>query len=167
MTGYLFSREFAHILSRINEFNMPVALSHLSIVPHIVVSELFSIGSVNGLSPIWHQTIIQTKAGLLSIRPLGTNFGEIWTKIQNFSSRKMQMKILSAKWWPFCPGLGIDLRRTTNAQHNKTSLPNHYAEIAYCNIGGHGASDKSSRRIPPCQKDNKLIKSLKSQQTTP
>ena len=32
------------------------------------------------------------------------NFGEISIKIQNFSLVKMHLKILSAKWQPFCPG---------------------------------------------------------------
>ena len=41
---------------------------------------------------------------LLSIGPLETNFGEILIKIQNFSFWKMHLKILSAKWGPFCPG---------------------------------------------------------------
>ena len=49
-----------------------------------------SIGSDNGFSLIWRQTIIYTNAGLLSIGPLGTNFSEIWIEIQNFSL--MQLK---------------------------------------------------------------------------
>ena len=63
-----------------------------------------SIGSDNGLPPIRHQDIVWTRAGLLSIRPLGTNFSEILIKVQNFSFTKKHLKILSAKWWPFCPG---------------------------------------------------------------
>ena len=62
------------------------------------------ICSDNGLSPIRRQDIIWTNAGSLSIGPLGINFIEILTKIQNFSFKKMQMKISSAKWRPFCPG---------------------------------------------------------------
>ena len=52
-----------------------------------------SIGSDNGVLPIRGQAIIWTSAGLLSIGPLGTNFSEILTKIQNFSFTKMHMKI--------------------------------------------------------------------------
>ena len=55
-----------------------------------------SIGSDNGVSPI---------------RPSGTNFSEILIKIQNFSFTKMQLKISSAKWRPFCPG-GEELRKS-------------------------------------------------------
>ena len=36
----------------------------------------FSIGSDNGLSPVWRQAITWTNAKLLSIRPLGTNLSE-------------------------------------------------------------------------------------------
>ena len=63
-----------------------------------------SIGSDNGLSPIRHQAIIWTNAWSWSIGPLGTNFSEILIKIQDFSFMKMHLKILSAKWRPFCPG---------------------------------------------------------------
>ena len=52
------------------------------------------IGSGNGLSPIWHQAIIWTSTGLLSIGPSGTNFSEILTKIQKFSFTKMHLTIL-------------------------------------------------------------------------
>ena len=63
-----------------------------------------SIGSGNGLSPGRRQAIIWNNAGLLSIGPLGTSFSEIRIEIQNFSFTKMHLKILSAKWQPFCPG---------------------------------------------------------------
>ena len=44
---------------------------------HIYVSKLTNIGSDNGLSPGRRQAIISTKAGILLIGPLGTNFVEI------------------------------------------------------------------------------------------
>ena len=66
-----------------------------------------SIGSDNGLSPIRRQAIIWTSAGLLSIRPLGTNFNEILTQIQNFSFMKLHLKMSSAKWRQFCLGLNV------------------------------------------------------------
>ena len=63
--------------------------------------------SGNGLSPVWRQAITWTNADLLSIRPLGTNFSEIWIKIQKFSFTKIHLKsvickmaaILSRKKW--------------------------------------------------------------------
>ena len=55
-----------------------------------------SIGSDNGLAP--------NSAGLLSFKPLGTNVSKILMKIWNFSFTKVHLKILSAKWRPFCSG---------------------------------------------------------------
>ena len=46
-------------------------------VTYICVSKLAIIGSDNGLSPDRRQAIIGTKAGILLIGPLGTNFSEI------------------------------------------------------------------------------------------
>ena len=63
-----------------------------------------SIGSDNGLSPDRHQAIFWTNAGILFIRPLGTNISESWFKISNFSFMKMYSKTSSVKWRPFCPG---------------------------------------------------------------
>ena len=72
-------------------------LTHWCQVPHIYVSPIYAIiGSDNGLSPGWRQTIIWTNAGLLSIELLGTNFGEIWIRILS-SFNKMHLKLSSAK----------------------------------------------------------------------
>ena len=67
------------------------------LVPHIRVSELGSIGSGNGLSPVRRQAISWTNVDLLSIGPLRTNFREIRIKIEKFSCMKMHSKISSAK----------------------------------------------------------------------
>ena len=74
---------------------------------HICVSNLTTIGSVDGLSPGRRQAITQTNAGNLLIGPLGTNFSEILIKIPTFSFKKMRLKVLSAKWRPFCLGLHV------------------------------------------------------------
>ena len=60
-----------------------VSLSHSAVLHYIDLGNSLTQG--NGLSPAWHQAITWTKAHLLSIGPLGTNFSEIWIKIQNFS----------------------------------------------------------------------------------
>ena len=73
----------------------------------ICVSELFIIGSDNGLSPGRRQAIIWTNAGILSIGPLGTNFSEIFIECHTFSLKKMHLKISSGKWRPFCIGLNV------------------------------------------------------------
>ena len=64
-------------------------------------------GLDNGLSPGRHQAIIQTNAGILLIGPLGTNFSEILIGIQILSFTKMDLKMPSAKWCPFCFGLSV------------------------------------------------------------
>ena len=66
-------------------------------MPHICVSESGESGSDNGLSPIWHQSITSTNAGLLSIQTSGTNSSEIRIKVQNISFMKMCLKMSSAK----------------------------------------------------------------------
>ena len=66
-----------------------------------------SIDSDNGLSLIRRQAIIWFKEDLLLIGPLGTNFSEIWIKIQIFPLKKMHLKRSSAKCRPFCHGLNL------------------------------------------------------------
>ena len=86
----------------------PRSMSHLvSLAPmgklrgrvmYICVSKVTLIGSENGLSPDWRQTIIWTNAGILSIRSLGTNCSEILCEIHTFPFKKMHLKMSSAKW---------------------------------------------------------------------
>ena len=80
-------------------------LTHWGWVTHICVGNLTIIGSDNGLSPGRRQAIIWTKAGILLIGPLGTNFSENSIEILTFSFTKMRLKVSSAKWRPFCLGL--------------------------------------------------------------
>ena len=74
---------------------------------HICVSDLTIIGSDNGLLPDRRQAITRTNAGILFIRPLGTNFSEILIEILLFSLKKMPLKVSSAIRWPF--GLGLNV----------------------------------------------------------
>ena len=76
-------------------------LTHWGRVTHICVSKLTIIGSDNGLAPGRRQAFIWTNAGILLVRPLGTNFNEILIGVQTFSFRKMELKMSSAKWRPF------------------------------------------------------------------
>ena len=87
-------------------------LTHWGRVTHICVSDLTSIGSDNGLSPGRRQAIIRTNAGILLIRPLGTNFIEFLVEILIFSFKKMRLKVSSAKRRSFCLGLN-ELRPNT------------------------------------------------------
>ena len=79
----------------------------------ICVSKLNIIGSDDGLSPIRRQAIIWTTAGILLIRPLRTNFSEIFIEVYTFSFKKMHSKMSSGKWRPFCLGLNV-LRQYSN-----------------------------------------------------
>ena len=74
---------------------------------HICVSDLTSVGSDNGLSPGLRQAIIRTNAGIVLIRPLGTNFSEFLVEILKFSFKKMRLKVSSAKRRPFCLGPNV------------------------------------------------------------
>ena len=71
------------------------------------LSDLTIIGSDNGLSPGRRQAIIRTNAGILLIRPLGTNFSEILIEILLLSFKKIRFKVSSAKRRPFCLGLNV------------------------------------------------------------
>ena len=85
-----------------------VSLNHWGRVTHICVSDLTIIGSDNGLLPGRRQAIIWTNAGILLNGPLGTNFSEILIGIKIFSfKKKMRLKMLSAKWCPFCLGINV------------------------------------------------------------
>ena len=46
----------------------------------------------NGLLPVLHQAIVLPNADILWTEPVGTNFREIWIKIQ-FSSKKISSKM--------------------------------------------------------------------------
>ena len=74
---------------------------------YICVGELAIIGSDNGLAPGRRQAIIRTKAGILLIEPLRTNFSEISIEIHTFSFKEMHLKMSSGKWRPFCLGLNV------------------------------------------------------------
>ena len=89
-------------------------LTHWGRVTHICVGNLTIIASDNGLSPGRRQAIIRTNAGILLIRPLGTNFSEFLVEILIFSFKKMRLKVSSAKRRPFCLGLNVSTERLTN-----------------------------------------------------
>ena len=84
-----------------------ILLTHWGRVTHIRVAYLTTIASGNGLSPSRRQAIIWTNAGMLLIRPLGTNFSEILIEIHTFSFKKMHLKMSSAKRRPFWLGLNV------------------------------------------------------------
>ena len=89
------------------------SLTHWARLTHICVGNLTIIGSDNGLSPGRRQAIIWTYARVVLIGILGTNFNEILIEIHAFSFKKINLKISSGKWWPFCLGLNVLKRRTS------------------------------------------------------
>ena len=98
-------------------------LTHWGRMTHICVSKLTIIGLDNGLSPGWRKAIIWTNAGILLIGPLGANFSEILIEILTFSFKKIQFKVSSGKWRPFCLGL-IGLK----ARYKGSSVNNNFQE---------------------------------------
>ena len=64
-------------------------------------------GSENGLSPDRHQAIIWTNAGLVLIKSTRTNFCEIWIKVKQFLSKKINLKISSSNWRLFFLDLNV------------------------------------------------------------
>ena len=61
-------------------------------------------------------------AVILLIGSLGTNFSEILVEIQTFSFKKMQLKMSSAKWHPFCLDLNV-LSDCSVSTRSYSSLP--------------------------------------------
>ena len=56
---------------------------------------------------------------------LRTKFGETWINTQQFSFKKIQLKLSSAKWRPFCLGRNVlmhDTRRCIHVAIKRTSL---------------------------------------------
>ena len=82
-------------------------LTHWGRVTHICIRKITIIGSDNGLSPGRCQAIIWSSVAILLIGPLGTNFSEILIDIYIFSFKKMDLKMSSGKWRPFCLGLNV------------------------------------------------------------
>ena len=100
---------------------MRKCLTHWGRVTHICVSKLSSIASDNGLSPVRRQAIIWTNAGILLIGPWVTNFSELLIDIHTFSFKKIDLKMSSAKWRPFCLGLNV-LNHISHQHHQRRCL---------------------------------------------
>ena len=82
-------------------------LTHWDRVTHIYIRNLSIISSNNGLSPVRRQAIIWTNGWIFVIVRLGTKFSDILIEICTFSFTKMNFKMSSGKWWPFCLGLNV------------------------------------------------------------
>ena len=126
-----------------NDFtSLWIHLTHWGRVTHICVSDLTSIGSDNGLSPGRRQAIIRNNAGILLIRPLGTNFSELLVEILIFSFKKMRLKVSSAKRRPFCLGLNefksvMLFRRAQGNEYKSMALIEAQTCVVHINKGIH------------------------------
>ena len=78
------------------------------------------------------QAIIWTNDGLLLNEPLGRNFSEIRMKTWQFSFKKMNLKMSSAKWWPFC----LNSRYHTSS-HQSSQRQGKYLEKLRATILSH------------------------------
>ena len=112
---------------------------------HICVIKPTTIDLDKGLLPGLCQAIISTNAWILLILTLGTNFSEILSEIHTFSFKKMHLKLLSEKWWQFCPGLYGLKDLADKYTNSEISLPEKLITmlelplpdgIPYCNYSG-------------------------------
>ena len=80
---------------------------------HTTMHAILQFHSIKSLRPSdaympgRRQAIIRANAGILLIRPLGTNFNEFLVEILIFSFTEIRLKVSSAKWRPFCLGLNV------------------------------------------------------------
>ena len=84
--------------TRIQEYFFTWAFYFDSLKPTVNKETIICSGS--GSSGRRHD-IIWTKAGILLIRPLGTNFNEMSIELHTFAFKKIRLKMPSGKWWPF------------------------------------------------------------------
>ena len=109
-------------------------ITHWGRVMHICVSNLTSICSDNGLSPGRHQAIIWTNAGILLIRPLGTNLWNINRNSYIFT-KYMHLKMSSGKRWPFCLRLDVlSYRSLSTTQDSSPHVVSYHFQISLINL---------------------------------
>ena len=70
-------RECKYIFVFPHKYSVHKGLTHQDQVRHTCINKQHIIGSDKGLLPVWCQAIIWTKAGLILVGSLGTNFSEI------------------------------------------------------------------------------------------
>ena len=111
------------VTSNILDFVQYSYISVDSLRLHICISKLNIISSDNGFCTGQYQAIIWTNAGILLTWPLGTNFSEMLIKIHTFSFKKMQVKMLSVKWWTFCLSLNVLTQRGLDTLGDSLHMP--------------------------------------------
>ena len=113
----------------VNTLSSASALTHWGGLTYICASKLITIVSDNGLVPVWRQVITWTNAGILLIGPFRTHFSEILMVIHTFPFKKMHLKMLTGKWWPFCLGVNVLTHwgRDKMAAVSQTTLSNAFS----------------------------------------
>ena len=109
---------------------------------HICVSELITTVSDNGLSPGQRQAIIPSNAGTLLNGTLGTNFSEKLIAIHTFSFKKIHLKMLSAKWCPFChvdtlPNTSLSWPSIDKTRDHSVHASSQWEMALHCNAISH------------------------------
>ena len=144
-------KKIGHFWTLVAAVSSKTPLTHWGRVTHICASELTIIGSDNGLSPSRRQAMVWTSAGILLIRPSGTNFSE--SKSMFFSFKKMNLKMSSAKCRPFDPINQLKISPTTSSSEiviatiftfQWCSIPRHMAFV----LGLHKCSLQATMDHP-------------------
>ena len=104
------------------------------------------------------QATIWTNAGILLIRPLGTNSSELLIEIHTFSFKKMHLKMLSGKWQPLCLGLNVLNLRALNFQcfititsllfcYECCPIATFHAKCMHCGLAGVSTNNGSNLQL--------------------
>ena len=101
---------------------------HICIIKHTIIR------SDNGSAPSQCQAIIWTKAGILLIWPMGTNFNEILMEIYTFSFKKMLLKMLSGKCQPFCVSLNVLIIPQASTIDHQSLMPDSELWAFFCDF---------------------------------
>ena len=109
-----------------------IILSNLPCCRIFASMNWIGIGSNNGLSPVRRQVITLTNTDSLSIEPSGTNFSEIWTKIQ--LSAVITRSNLSRYYIRHCDNSGRKWVRFEN--HNRHPIPRPHGRAMGCLLWG-------------------------------
>ena len=111
--------------AKIKLFNICLKIAHLTNwgrVTHICIGELTIIGSDNGLSPGWRQSIIWTNAGIFLIWPMGTNFSEILIEINTFFIQENAFENVVWKMAAICLGLNVLISQLNHRGRHESTL---------------------------------------------
>ena len=82
-------------------------LTHWGLVMHICHQPRPSLVQIMACRLFGAKPLSKPMLGYCELNSLRTNFSEILIKIQNFSLRKIHLKISSVKWRPYCLGLNV------------------------------------------------------------